>query len=150
MYKGHIALHELEAVALMLHRLAFQLPDKWFPYNWIKVPLKLTYVIKVVQYLFLSRLASHIRNLADKHGILLFQLSYLPTSMWKPTIYHRESWSLSGIFWHCWSSFPTWGHLEMDLLSSSCTNQYQLYYTLEKPLFPWAMGLNAFNHPWEF
>ena len=38
----------------------------------------------------------------------------------------------------------------MCLLASSCTNQCQLYYILEKPLAPGALGLNAFNHPGKF
>ena len=42
------------------------------PYNWTIVLLKLIYVIKVVQHLFFpSRLAYHLLNLAEKHGITL-------------------------------------------------------------------------------
>ena len=38
----------------------------------------------------------------------------------------------------------------MDLLASSCTNQCQLYNTLEILLPQGYLGLNAFNHPWTY
>ena len=38
----------------------------------------------------------------------------------------------------------------MDLLASSCSTQCQHYYTLETPLPPGALGLNAISHPWTF
>ena len=51
---------------------------RWLPYTWTVVLLKLIYVIKVVQHLFLSRVACYILNLADKNGINLIP-SYIPT-----------------------------------------------------------------------
>ena len=47
-------------------------------------------------------------------------------------------------------AFHLWGLPEVDLLASSHTTQYQHYYTLETPLPVGALGLNAFNHAWNF
>ena len=67
------------------------------------------------------------------------------------------SWvSLSGKIgpeWHLFphiaqAAFHLWGQLEVDLLVYSCTNQCQVYYTLQSPLPVGASGLNAFNHYW--
>ena len=44
--------------------------------------------------------------------------------------------------------FWLWGQLELDLLPSSCTNQWQHYNTLENPLR--VLGLNAYNHTWTY
>ena len=48
------------------------------------------------------------------------------------------------------AAFQLWDLPEVDLLASSCTTQYQHYYTFETPLPLGALGLNAFNHPWKF
>ena len=48
------------------------------------------------------------------------------------------------------AAFHLWGLPEVDLLASSCSTQYQHYYTLESPLPLGVLGLNAFNHPWMF
>ena len=47
-YKMHIALQELQAVALELHKRPFSYLVRWLPYIWIIVMLSLLYVIKVV------------------------------------------------------------------------------------------------------
>ena len=49
--KAHIALQELQAVAIMLRRMAFNLSGRLSPCIWITVLLKHTCVIKVVQCL---------------------------------------------------------------------------------------------------
>ena len=49
--RAHIALQELHAVAIMLHRMAFYLSGKVITLHWITVLLRLIYVIKVVQCL---------------------------------------------------------------------------------------------------
>ena len=38
----------------------------------------------------------------------------------------------------------------MDMLASSCSNQFQCDYSLESPLHLGALGLNAFNHLWAY
>ena len=38
----------------------------------------------------------------------------------------------------------------MDLLASLYTNQCQHNYTSENQLPPETLGLNTFNHPWEY
>ena len=48
------------------------------------------------------------------------------------------------------ATFCLWGLLEVDLLASSHSTQCQQYYTLETPLPPGTLGLNAFSHPWTF
>ena len=45
---------------------------RWLPHRWTTVLLKLTFVIKVIQPLFHSRLVCCILNLADKHDITLY------------------------------------------------------------------------------
>ena len=55
----------------MLCRMAFHLSSKVVTYIWIIVFLKQIYVIKVVEYLFHSRLACHLLNLANKPIISL-------------------------------------------------------------------------------
>ena len=49
--RAHIALQELQAVAIMLHRMAFHLLVRLLPCIWITVLLRHTCVIKVVQCL---------------------------------------------------------------------------------------------------
>ena len=48
------------------------------------------------------------------------------------------------------AAFQLSGHLEVDLLASSHTNQCQQYYILENPLPVGALGLNTFSHPWTY
>ena len=84
--------------------------------------------------------------------LFLFQHAFLPVPVWKLTIYHEQNWSQSSIFFLI---FPKWlsnfgVNWGVDLFASLCTNQCQLYYTLEKPLPLGSLGLNAFNHPWKF
>ena len=95
MCQVHKTLQELQAVMLMLYRMPFHLSGKVVPLQLDK----LIYVIKMVQhFLILLRFACHILNLANKHDItLLFQHTYLPISMWKPSSNHREDWFNNGI-----------------------------------------------------
>ena len=84
MHKVHIAFQDPQAVVLILCKMVFRLSE---PYIWTVVLLKLTYLIKAVQLLF---------SFPDEHVtywiwltilvLLLFQLTYLPISMWEPTI----------------------------------------------------------------
>ena len=49
MQKVYIALKELQAVALTLHKVAFDCLVGWLPYIWTILLLKLTYIIREVQ-----------------------------------------------------------------------------------------------------
>ena len=77
--RGHIALQELQAVAIMVCRMAFHLSGK-VPCIWITVLLRLTFVIKVVQCLLFFRLACWILSLTKKYGITLLP-AYNPTHL---------------------------------------------------------------------
>ena len=48
------------------------------------------------------------------------------------------------------ATFQLWGQPEVDLLTSSYTNQHQHYYTLENPLPLAALRFNTFRHPWTY
>ena len=48
------------------------------------------------------------------------------------------------------AAFHLWGLPEVDLLASSCSTQYQHYFTLETLLPLGALALNAFSHLWNF
>ena len=80
MCRAHIALQELQAITMMLYRMAFHLSGK-------VVALHLDNSIMAKAYLcnqggtvspFLSRLACQILSLTDKHGITLIP-AYIPT-----------------------------------------------------------------------
>ena len=85
-------------------------------------------------------------------ALLLFQHTFLPTSIWSLITFPGIGCVWSGIFSLRWlkQHFTFWGLPEVDLLASSCSTQYQHYYTLESPLPLGVLGLNAFNHPWMF
>ena len=80
MCRAHIVLQELQAVPLILHKMAIHFTNKVAAYIWTVVLLRLVYVIKVVELLFLSRLACHIFNLANRHGITRIP-TYMPTHL---------------------------------------------------------------------
>ena len=77
----HIAIQELQAFALMPHRLAFQVSDKVVALSLDNSSAK---VYSCNQggtiSLFLSRLACHILDLADKHSITL-NTAYITTHL---------------------------------------------------------------------
>ena len=102
--------------------------------------------------LFLSRLACQILSLTNKHGITLLP-AYIPTYLNVEADFLSWDWLLPE--WHllpqvAQAAFHLWGLPEVDLLASSCSTQYQHYFTLETPLSLGALGLNAFSHPWDF
>ena len=77
-------------------------------------------------YLFPSRLTCHILNLANRHDITL-NPAYTPTiSIWKSITYCRKDWFQNCIFFLAKHKeyFQHWGHLEVDMLASSYTNQF--------------------------
>ena len=101
---------------------------------------------------FLSRLTCWILSLTDKHNITII-LAYIPTYLNVEAEY--LSWDQMLPEWHLLPqmaqvAFCFWGLPEVNLLASSCSTQYQHYYTLETPLPLGGLQLKAFNHPWMF
>ena len=115
------ALEELQAVPMMLCKMAFHLSGKKFASSLDDSNTK-AYLCNQggIASHFLSRISCCILNLVNKHGILLIQHTYLPTHPNVEAIYCREG---------------------------TYTNQFQHYYTLENPLPLEALVLNAFKHP---
>ena len=137
------------AVALKLCKMAFRLSGKVAALCLESSTAK-AYLCNQghIAFLFLSRLAYHILNLANKHGITLIQ-AYMHTHLNLEAYYLLRGRLV--LEWHllpCIAqvAFHLWGPSEVDLLVSSPTNQCQQYYTLENPLPLGGLGLNAFTH----
>ena len=79
MCKVHITLQELQAVSLRLHKLAFSLSGKVVVLHLDNSTTKAYLCNQGGTSLFLSRLACHTFNLADKHGITLIQCTCPPS-----------------------------------------------------------------------
>ena len=67
--------------------------------------------------------------------------------------YHSEGWLV--LKWHlqtntAQAAFHLQGQPELDLLASSCTNQYQHFYILESPLPVGTFSFEFFSHPWMY
>ena len=79
--RAHIALQELQAVAIMLHRMAFCLSGKVVALHLDNSTAK-AYLCNQGGTVspFLSRLACQILSLTNKHGIILLQ-AYIPTHL---------------------------------------------------------------------
>ena len=142
--RAHIALQELQAVAIMLCRMAFYLSGKVVALHLDNSAAK-AYLCNQGGTVssFLSRLVCQILSLTNKHGITLLP-AYIPTHhnveadfLFQDRM-HPE--------WHllpqvAQAAFHLWGLPEMDLLASSCSTQCQHYFTLETPLPLGALGL---------
>ena len=78
MHRVHIALQELQAVELMLYKMAFQLSGKVIALYLDNSTAK-AYLCNQggTAFAFLSRLACHILNLANKYDITLIP-AYIP------------------------------------------------------------------------
>ena len=146
-----IALQELQAVAMMLHRTTFYLSGKVVALHWDNSTAK-AYLCNQGGTVspFLSRLACWILGLTKKHGITLLP-AYIPTHLNVEADY--LSWDQMLPEWHLLPqvaqvAFHLWGLPEVDLLASSLSTECQHYYTLESPLPLGALGLNTFNHLW--
>ena len=153
MCKAHIALWELQAVAMMLHRMAFQLSGKvvalHLDNNTAKAYLcnqggVVSPVLSILSCQILKfdwqaqyESCSSIHSCPSECGNQLPVLG---------TVASRVASSSS----HCWCSTSSFGSTKMDLLASSHTNQCQHCCILESPLLLGALGLNAFNHPCTF
>ena len=153
MARAHITLQEPQAVAVMLHRMAFCLSGKVVALHLDNSTAKV-YLCNQDGTVspFLSRLACWILSLTNKHGITLLP-AYIPTHL----IVEADllSWDQLLLEWHllpqvAQAAFHLWGLPEVELLASSCSTQCQHYFTLETPLPLGALGLNAFSHPWNF
>ena len=151
--RAHIALQELQAVAIMLCRMAFCLSGKVVAMHLDNSTAK-AYLCNQGGTVspFLSRLACQILSLTDKHGITLLP-AYIPTHLSVEADF--LSWDQMLPEWHllpqvAQAAFHLWGLPEVDLLASSRSTQCQHYFTLETPLPLGALGLNAFSHPWKF
>ena len=151
--RAHIAFQELQAVAMMLCRMAFCLSGKVVVLHLDNSTAK-AYLCNQGGTVspFLSRLACWILSLTDKHSITLLPAD-IPTHFNVEADYLPLDWLL--LEWHLLPqvaqlAFCLWGLPEVDLLASSCSTQCQHYFTLETPLPLGALGLNAFGHPWTF
>ena len=151
--RAHTALQELQAVAIMLRRMAFCLSGKVVALHLDNSTPK-TYLCNQGGTVspFLSRLACQILSLTDKHGITLLP-AYIPTHLNVEADFLSKDQML--LEWHllpqvAQAAFCLWGLPEVDLLASSCSTQCQHYFTLETPLPLGALRLNAFSHPWQF
>ena len=151
--RAHIALQELQAVAMMLQRMAFYLSGKVVALHLDNTTAK-SYLCNQGGTVspFLFRLACWILSLTNKHSITLIP-AYITTHI----IVEADYLSLGQLLpeWHllpqiAQAAFHLLGLPEVNLLASSHTIQCHYYYTLETPLPLEAQGLNAFNHPWMF
>ena len=117
MYQVNIALQDLQAVALMLHRILF--PAKmvcWHLDNSIAKTYFCNQAITVC--LFLSRPACNILNLADTHGITLIPAyTHVNLNVGVDYLSQRKVGSTM-ISSSLHSSSDIWCQLEMDLLAS--------------------------------
>ena len=151
--RAHIVLQELQAVAVMLCRMAFCLSGKVVALHLDNSAAKV-YCCNQSGTVspFLSSLVCRILSLIDKHGITLLP-AYIPTHLNVEA--HFLSWDWLLPEWHLLPqvaqvAFCLWGLPEVDLVASSHSTQCQYYFTLETPLPLGALGLNAFSHPWNF
>ena len=101
---------------------------------------------------FLMRLACQILSLTDKHSITLIP-AYIPTHLNVEANFLSQGRLLPE--WHllphiAQAAFQLCGLSGVDVLASSHSTHCQQYYTSEIPLPLWALGLNAFNHPWTY
>ena len=151
--RAHIALQELQAVAVMLHRMAFHLSGNVVVLHLDNSTAKV-YLCNQGGTVspFLSRLACRILSLTNRHGITLLP-AYIPTHLNVEADF--LSWDRMLLEWHllpqvAHTTFHLWGLPEVDLLASSHSTQCQHYFTLETPLPLGVLGLNAFSHPWKF
>ena len=137
MCRAHIALQELQAITMMLSRMAFHISGKVVALHLGNSTTKV-YLCNQGGTVspFHSRLATHILSLTDKHSITLIP-AYIPTHLNVEANYLSQDRMLPE--WHlplqlAQAAFCLWGLPEVDLLASSCTTQCQHYYTVETPI----------------
>ena len=133
----HIALQELWAIAIMLHRMVFHISGKMVALHLDNSTAK-AYLCNQGGTVspFLSRMACWVLSLANKHGITHIQHTLLPTSMWRLIICPGIRCFQSGIFslrllkqlftfwtfqrWTCWH--------RLILLNASIIKPWNLHY----------------------
>ena len=147
--EAHIALQELQAIAMMQFRMVFHLSGKVVALHLDNSTAK-AYLCNQGGTVspFLSGLACWILSLTDKHGITLIP-AYIPTHLSVEAYYLSQDWLLPEghlLPQVAHAAFCLLGLPEVDLLASSCSTQCQHYYTLETPLPLGALELNAFSH----
>ena len=143
MCRAHIALWELQANAMMLHRMAFHLSVKVVALHLDNSTVK-AYLCNRGGTVspFLSRLACWILSLTDKHGVTLIP-AYIPTHLNVEANYLSWDWMLPE--WHLLpqvvqAASHLWGLPEVDLLASchplnaSIITPWNLHYLWE----PWG------------
>ena len=127
--KVHISLQEFQAVELMLHKIASQVCHKVVAFHLDNSTAKVYLCNQCGMTLpFLSRLAHHILNLANKHGITLIPV-YIPTYLSVEVDYLSLGRHLLPHI--VWAVFQPSGQSQVDLLAYLHTSQ--CYYTLEIP-----------------
>ena len=124
--RAHIALQELQAVAIMLCRMAFHLSGKVVALHLDNSTAKV-YLCNQGGTVspFLSRLACQILSLTDKHGITLLP-AYIPIHLNVEADFLSRDRMLPE--WHllpqvAQAAFHLWGLPEVDLLASSHSTQ---------------------------
>ena len=124
MCQAHIALQELQAVPMILHRMAFCLSGKVVVLHFDNSTAKANLCNQGGTVSpFPSRLACWILCLTNKHSITLIP-AYIPTNLNVKTNYLSSVWLL--LEWHLLPQmaqvdFCLLGLLEVDLLASSHT-----------------------------
>ena len=151
--RAHIALQELQAVAVMLRRMAFCLSGKVVALHLDNSTAKV-YLCNQggIVSPFLSRLACCILSLTDKHGITLLP-AYIPTHLNVEADFLSRDHLLPE--WHllpqvAQAAFCLWGLPEVDLLASSHSAQCHYYFTLETPLPLGVFGVECLQPSLEF
>ena len=134
--RAHIALQELQAVAVMLRSMAFCLSGRVVALHLDNSTAK-AYLCNQGGTVspFLSRLACRILRLTDKHGITLLPAYILPTSMWRQIFCLGIGCFQSGTFYLKWlrqlfafGAFQRWTcwHL-LVLLNASIISLWKLH-----------------------
>ena len=137
MCRAHIALQEFQAVAMMLHGMAFHLSGKVAALHPDNSTAKAYLCNQGGTFSpFLSRLACWILSLTNKHGIALIP-AYIPTHLNVRADYLSldqvlPEWYL--LPWVTQADFHLLGLPEVDLQASFHSTQCQHYYTLESLL----------------
>ena len=130
--RAHIALQELQAVAIMLHRMAFCLSGKVVVLHLDNSTARAYLCNHGTVSHFLSRLACQIQSLTTKHGITLLP-AFIPTQLNVEADYLSWDWMLPE--WHllpqvafAFGSFQRWTcwHL-LILLNASIISLWKLH-----------------------
>ena len=153
MCRAHIALQELQAIAMMLCTMAFGLSGKVGALHLDNSTAK-AYLCNQGSTVspFLFRLACQILSLTDKHGITLIP-AYIPTHLNVEADYLSWDWMLPE-----WHLLPQVAQAAFYLLGPSRDGPAGILSFHSMPALlhlgisttSGGLGLNAFNHPWMF